>query len=136
MVAAKSYQQRVSSAGMRESSHPRETSGASQRQSQLGSTTHVAGAGMADDNHALYVPCVLVNTSIAFIVTCVDIMYTYLIFAGRNAGIELRNQRTSTPTHIGAKIDHSVVFQALKELLSPRFDGPVSLFVLQYMCEC
>jgi len=46
LVAAKSYQQRVSSAGTRESSHPRETSGASQRQSQLGSTTHVAGAGM------------------------------------------------------------------------------------------
>ena len=43
LVAAKSYQQRVSSAGTRESSHPRENSGGSQR---LGSTTHVAGAGM------------------------------------------------------------------------------------------
>ena len=63
-------------------------------------------------------------------------MLAYLICTGRNAGIELRNQRISTPTHIGAKIDHSVVFQALKELLSPRFDGPVSLFILRYMCKC
>ena len=48
-----------------------------------------------------------------------------VIFEGRNAGVELRNQRTSTPTHFGAKIDHNVVFQALKELLLPRFDGSV-----------
>ena len=61
-------------------------------------------------------------------------MSTYLIFAGRNAGLELRNQRASTPTHFGAKIDHTVVFQALKELLSPRFDGTVScVCVLQYV---
>ena len=58
----------------------------------------------------------------------------FLKYAGRNAGLELRSQRTSTPTHFGAKIDHSVVFQALKELLSPRFDGNVGC-VSVVMCE-
>ena len=124
LVAANSYQQRTPSAGNKEAPQTRESS-TSQRQSQPTSTSHMAGAGKSHpciyvsplNNHQPYVlkyicPYVCLTTSLLFIV-------------GRNAGVELRNQRVSTPTQGGAKIDHNIVFQALKELVSPRFDGTV-----------
>jgi len=70
-VAAKSFQHRGSSAGTREGSQVRD-SGNSQRQSQPGSTSHMAGAGKAHSYQCIIIIHYIYNCLIDVMVSRVE----------------------------------------------------------------